>query len=345
VKQLAAFYVAASVRRAPRKICDTTQEGKSVCYKNILIWITLSFIFVGNKMLFMRKYICLFLLIPFLSTAQDSLRVPVLFPGEACSVFPQNPGEAFFKASAGPGFSVDKPSVYINSDAEICFNPSKKSRFTYTADWNYTASYMYKTSNGGISVLYDFLKNPDYSLAAGMSFHVLARKLNWESLVFPDQLTIPDTIIESNQVKPIDQLSNAVATFHGHLVFTAPHMFATARFYDLTTPNISFVSYNEYTGGMRVTAGYRNDTHNGFRTIAAGWRMNQYQHHVFNIESTYQFHRVCLGIQLSTNKSGGVMLMYSGKKISVGVASFAFIRPVSDEFCLQQSRLVFSINL
>jgi len=277
--------------------------------------------------------------------AQDSLRVPLLFPGEACSVFPQNPGEAFFRASAGPDFSVDKPSVFVNSDVEIYFNPSKKSRFTYSADWNYAASYMYNSSNGGISVLYDFLKNPDYSLAAGMSFHVLACKLNWESLVFPDQLTISDTIIESNQVKPMDQLSKAVATFHGHLVFTAPHLFATARFYDLTTPNISFVSYNEYTGGMRFTGGYYNDTRNGFRTIAAGWRMNQLKHHIFNIESTYQFHRVCLGIQLSTNKSGGVMLLYSGKKISAGVASFAFVKPVSEEFCLQQSRLVFSINL
>lgn len=293
----------------------------------------------------MRNCIFLFLLIPFLSTAQDSLRVPVLFPGEACPVFPQDPGEAFIEVSGGPDFSVDKPSLYFNSDAEICFNPSKKSRFTYTADYNYASSYMYKTSKGGISVLYDFLKNPDYALAAGMSFHLLARKLKWENLVFPDQITVHDTIIESNQVMPMGELSKAVATFHGHLVFTSPHAFMTARFYDLTTPNISFVSYNEYTGGMRVTAGYYNNTRNGFRTIAAGWRMNQLQHHIFNIESTYQIQRICLGIQLSTNKSGGVMLMFSGKKISAGVASFAFIRPVSDEFCLQQSRLVFSINL
>jgi len=293
----------------------------------------------------MRKYICLFLLIPFLSAAQDSLQVPVLFPGEACSVFPQNPGKAFIKLSGGPDFSVDKPSLYFNSDAEICFNPSKKSRFTYTADWNNASSYMYKTSNGGISVLYDFFKNPDFALAAGMSFHILSPKLYWESLIFPDQLSIPDTMIETNQCKPMDRLNKIVATFHGHLVFTSPHAFLTARFYDLTTPNISFVSYNEYTGGMRVTGGYRHDTRNGFRTIAAGWRMNQLQHHIFNIESTYQFHRVSMGIQLSTNKTGGVMLMYSGKNISAGVASFAFVRPVSEEFCLQQSRLVFSINL
>jgi len=293
----------------------------------------------------MRTYLFIFLIFPLLSPAQDSLRHPDLFPGEACSVFPQNPGETFIKLSAGPDFSVDKPSLYFNSDAEFCINPSKKSRFTYTADWNNAASYMYNYANGGISVLYDFLKNTDYALAAGMSFHILSSKLKWESLIFPDQLSIPDTMIETNQSKPMDRLDKLVATFHGHLVFTSPHAFLTARFYDLTTPNISFVSYNEYTGGMRITGGYHHDTRNGFRTIAAGWRMNQLRHHIFNIESTYQFNRVCMGIQLSTNKSGGLMLMYSGKKLSAGVTSIAFIRPVSEKFCLQQSRLVFSINL
>lgn len=293
----------------------------------------------------MRLNIFLILMIPLLVHAQDSLRVPVLLPGEACSVFPQNPGEAFIKVSAGPDISVDKPSLFINSDAEFCINPSKKSRFTYTADWNFTPSYMYNYSNSGISILYDFLKKPDYSLAAGMSFHVLTGKLKWESLVFPDQLTIYDTIIQTNQVKPMARIDKTVATFHGHLVFTSPYMFLTARFYDLTTPNTSYVSYGEYTGGMRITGGYHNNTPNGFRTIAAGWRMNQHQHHIFNIESTYQFHQVCLGIQLSTNKSGGVMVLYSGKKISAGVASFAFIEPVSEEISLQQSRLVFSIKL
>ena len=71
----------------------------------------------------MRTYLFIFLIFPLLSPAQDSLRHPDLFPGEACSVFPQNPGETFIKLSAGPDFSVDKPSLYFNSDAEFCINP------------------------------------------------------------------------------------------------------------------------------------------------------------------------------------------------------------------------------
>jgi hypothetical protein len=293
----------------------------------------------------MQKIMIVLLMLPLWLNAQDSLREPLLFPGEACAVFPQNPGNIFLKTSAGPDFSVDKPSLYFNSDAEICFNPSKKSRFTYSTDWNHTASYIYNSANSGVTVLYDFLKKPDYSLAAGLSFHIIYRSLNWENFVFPDQLTIPDTIIETNQVNPLDQLSKAAATIHGHLIFTAPNGFLTARFYDLTTPNISFISYDEYTGVMLVTGGYRNDTQNGFRTIAGGWKMNQLHHHIFNIESAYQFHRICMGIQLSTNKTGGVMILCSGRKISAGVASFAFVQPVSEHICVQQSQLVFSINL
>lgn len=121
----------------------------------------------------MRKYICLFLMIPFLSSAQDSLRTLVLFPGEDCSVFPQNPGEAFIKVFACSDFSIDKPSIYINSDAEVCYNPSKKSRFTYTTDWNYNTSYIYDYSNIGISVIYDFLKSPDYALLQECPFTCL----------------------------------------------------------------------------------------------------------------------------------------------------------------------------
>jgi len=296
---------------------------------------------------FMRLKIFLIFMIPLLVHAQDSLRVPVLFPGETCSVFPMEPGNIYLKAWGGPSFFPDKPSTTVNLDAELCFNPSKKTRLTYSMDFNRQPSYIYDLTVSGFTFMYDFLKNPDYTLAAGLSIHTINRTLKWENLIFPDQLSIPDTLIQSNEVHPEvenGKVNKLVGTAHAHFVFMTPHLFATARFYDLTTPNLAEISYYSYSGGISVNAGYMNNTQNGFRTIATGWKMNMMNNHVFHIQALYQFHFAGLGLKMSTNKTADTLLMLFAKKYSLGLAAGAFVHPVSEKLKPYQAQLILSFN-
>lgn len=293
----------------------------------------------------MRKLLFIFFMSSIGLMAQDTITSPQIFPTGPCMVLPQNPKSWSISVAAGPSFLVDKPSQTVNSTACFSFNPSRKSRLSYSLDWDYKPSSIHSIGQSGISVLYDFLKSERNTLAGGLSIHILWQKLNWGNCLFPDQLLISDTVITSMDLRMANGTTNRTSTFHGHLIFTSPHWFIIARFLDLTTPNTGFVSYSEYSEGIQLNSGYMNQTKNGFRTIAGGWKKNYAGSHIFHVEALYQFHKAGFGAQILTNKSAGIRLMFLNGKTAMGFSIFSGVQPANKAIKITQTQLLFTFNL
>lgn len=277
--------------------------------------------------------------------AQQSDFSPTLFPDGPCDVYPLGPKCVQASAFSSVQLRVDNPSVPVNTNFSVGFNPSEYSRFTYSFTFDQKPSYLLTTMQTGFSVMYDFVRSRNHSLAIGLSANIMQVAIKWDNMVFPDQLTIPDTLLATNESRVMGGTTNRVATFHGHFFYSSPHYFLSARFYNLTTPNTGFVSYSENPMVLQVKAGYHYDTQRGFRTIAGGWKRNYAGNSIFDAEAIFQLHKFAIGAQINSSFMAGALLLSKFGKMELGAGVFAAKLPSHNRIVPAQALVFMNFKL
>jgi hypothetical protein len=254
--------------------------------------------------------------------AQQSDFSPTLLPDGPCDVYPLGPKCLNASAFSSVQLLVDNPSVPVSTNFTVGYNPSEYRRLTYSFTFDRKPSYLLTDMQTGFSVMCDFVRSRDYSLAIGLSANIEQVAMKWDNMIFSDQLTVSDTLPATNEISFMDGTTRRAATFHGHFFYSSPHYFLSARFYNLTTPNTGFVSYSQNPIVLQIKAGYHYDTQRGFRTIAGGWKRNYAGNNIYEAETIFQLRKFAIGAQMNSSYMAGALVLSQFGKMELGAGFY-----------------------